>query len=179
MWITRGEVDNLSSRILNILAIWAKKWLIKRQNDEFFMRKKSPKWREEKLMKIFLCKKPMTKKVNYFSHDYSARNDAKIISLRRKAWMEWLGIFWALVEMLYENGGELSADDESLENLAYEWRCEVAKIKIVIFECWLFVVENWKFFSNSVNERLKKIDESRERKSEAGKKMNGKKMVKK
>lgn len=84
--------------------------------------------------------------------------------------MEWLGIFWALVEMLYENGGELSADDESLENLAYEWRCEVEKIKIVIFECWLFVVENWKFFSNSVNERLKKITEIREKKSEAWKK---------
>lgn len=112
----------------------------------------------------------MTKKVNYFSHDYSARNDAKIISLRRKTGMEGLGIFWALVEMLYENGGELSVDDESLENLAYEWRCEVEKIKIVIFECWLFVVENWKFFSKSVNERLKKIENVSERRKEAWKK---------
>lgn len=112
----------------------------------------------------------MTKKVNYFSHDYSARNDAKIISLRRKTGMEGLGIFWALVEMLYENGGELSADDENLENLAYEWRCEVEKIKIVIFNCNLFVVENWKFFSKSVNERLKKIENVSERRKEAWKK---------
>ena len=83
----------------------------------------------------------MTKKVNYFSHDFSARNDAKIISLRRKAGMEGLGIFWAIVEMLYENWWELACDDESLENLAYEWRCEVEKIKIhnIIEKTFIFL----------------------------------------
>jgi hypothetical protein len=43
------------------------------------------------------------KETYYFSHDCNARNDVKILKLRRKLGMEGYGIYWSIIEMLRED----------------------------------------------------------------------------
>ena len=45
----------------------------------------------------------MGKDAYYFSHDYNARNDEKILELRAQFGAEGYGIFWMLVETMAEN----------------------------------------------------------------------------
>lgn len=45
----------------------------------------------------------MAKQTYYFSHDYNARNDEKILELRAKFGAEGYGIFWMLIETMAEN----------------------------------------------------------------------------
>lgn len=46
----------------------------------------------------------MTKKETYyFSHDYNARNDEKILELRSNFGSEGYGIFWMIIETMAEN----------------------------------------------------------------------------
>ena len=45
----------------------------------------------------------MAKDTYYFSHDYNARNDEKILELRVKYGAEGYGLFWMLVETMAEN----------------------------------------------------------------------------
>lgn len=45
----------------------------------------------------------MPKDTFYFSHDYNARNDEKILELRSEYGAEGYGIFWMIVETMAEN----------------------------------------------------------------------------
>jgi hypothetical protein len=45
----------------------------------------------------------MTKESFYFSHDYNARNDEKILELRSNFGAEGYGVFWMLIETMAEN----------------------------------------------------------------------------
>lgn len=45
----------------------------------------------------------MAKETFYFSHDYNARNDDKILELRAKFGAEGYGVFWMIIETMAEN----------------------------------------------------------------------------
>lgn len=45
----------------------------------------------------------MAKETFYFSHDYNARNDEKILELRAEFGPEGYGVFWMIVETMAEN----------------------------------------------------------------------------
>jgi hypothetical protein len=45
----------------------------------------------------------MAKDTYYFSHDYNARNDEKILELRSQFGAEGYGVFWMIVESMAEN----------------------------------------------------------------------------
>lgn len=95
----------------------------------------------------------------YFSHDFNARNDKKIISLIMKCGLEGLGAFWCIVEMLYEESGYLKI--EEYERITFELRSNNDLIKSVIFDFDLFKNDGEKFWSESVLERLKlRMDKS-------------------
>jgi len=47
------------------------------------------------------------KEAFYFTHDYNARNDVKMQEMMMDMGCEGIGIYWCIVEMLYENGGKL------------------------------------------------------------------------
>jgi hypothetical protein len=87
----------------------------------------------------------------YFSHDYNARNDEKIRKLLKRHGMAGYGIYWAIVEDLYNNGNSLEADFESI---AYDMRAEYDIVKSVIRDFGLFVFENGSFGSLSIERRL-------------------------
>ena len=52
----------------------------------------------------------MKKETFYFSHNYNARNNIKVKKLIVKHGFEWYGIFWALIENLYQNANALQPE---------------------------------------------------------------------
>ena len=98
------------------------------------------------------------KETFYFSHDYNARNDEKIKRLIRKHWLLWYGIYWAIIEDLYQNANELQFD---CEGIAYDMRVETSIVTSVIMDFELFETNISFFSSNSVWERLQqRLDKS-------------------
>ena len=93
----------------------------------------------------------MPKDTFYFSHDYNARNDEKIKRLIRKHGMVGYGIFWSIIEDLYNNANALRLD---YEGIAYDLRSDSDIVKSVINDFDLFIFDNQFFGSNSVKERL-------------------------
>jgi hypothetical protein len=96
----------------------------------------------------------MAKESYYFSHDYHARNDKKLIKLKQKFKMSGIGIFWCLTEMLYEEGGKLSLAD--LDMIALELKEKNTRVLAVVNDFELFKNDGSFFWSESVNSRLGK-----------------------
>jgi len=96
----------------------------------------------------------MSKKDTFwFSHDYNARSDRKLLKLRMKHGMEGIGAYWCIVEMLYQEGGFLSIND--YERITFELRSNNDTITSVINNFDLFEKNSETFWSNSVLNRLK------------------------
>jgi hypothetical protein len=101
----------------------------------------------------------MSKESYYFSHDYNTRTDDKVKKLIRKYGMNGYGIFWAIVEDLYNNANALQMD---CEGIAFELRTDSDTIESIINDFDLFVVKDGIFGSRSVERRL----DERNKKSE-------------
>jgi hypothetical protein len=93
----------------------------------------------------------MPKDTFYFSHDYNARNDEKIKRLIRKHGMQGYGVFWSIVEDLYNNANALRMD---YEGIAYDLRSDSELVASVVNDFDLFIFNGDYFGSNSVQERL-------------------------
>ena len=87
----------------------------------------------------------------YFSHDYNTRNDIKIKRLMQKHGMEGYGVFWAIVEDLYNNANALPTD---YDTIAYEMHVSTDIVKSIINDFDLFVIDGNEFGSSSVERRL-------------------------
>lgn len=87
----------------------------------------------------------------YFSHDYHARQDPKIIKLLRETGQAGYGIYWSIVESLYQNANALPLDYDCI---AYELRVESELVKKVIDGFDLFIFNGAFFYSESVARRL-------------------------
>ena len=105
----------------------------------------------------------MPKDTFYFSHDYNARNDEKIKRLIRKHGMQGYGVFWSIVEDLYNNANALRLD---YDGIAYDLRSNNEIVASVINDFDLFIFNDNFFSSNSVQERL----DQRNTKSESARK---------
>ena len=95
----------------------------------------------------------MAKETYYFSHDYNARTDRKMISVIKKHGMKGIGIYWCLVEMLYEESGYVPLEYDSI---SYELRCEEDEVKSIVEDFALFQRDEDCFWSNSVLARIEK-----------------------
>ena len=101
----------------------------------------------------------------YFPHDYKAKQDEKIKMLIRKHGMEGYGIFWGIVEMLYNNANAVRTD---YEGIAYDMRTNSDKIESIINDFELFVVDGDLFGSESIERRLnERKEKSRKAKESA------------
>lgn len=87
----------------------------------------------------------------YFSHDYNTRQDIKIRKLLFKHGYLGYGLFWAIIEDLYNNANALPIDYESM---AYELRVDVGVLTSVINDFGLFVISKKTFGSVSIEKRL-------------------------
>ena len=98
------------------------------------------------------------KETFYFSHDYNARNDSKIKKLIFKHGLLGYGIYWALIEELYNNANALPMN---YEMIAFDLRTEVSIIENVINDFNLFQIDinEFIFSSESVSKRLEQRNE--------------------
>lgn len=116
----------------------------------------------------------MNKDAFYFQHDDNARNDEKIIALRIKYDWKGYGLYWAIIEKLRESKCYKLSVDYNL--LSYDLRCDAGIIKSIINDFGLFILtdDGKYFYSKSLCERMKSLDELRAKRSEAGKRGNAK-----
>lgn len=94
----------------------------------------------------------MNKETFYFSHDYNSRNDVKIKKLLSKHGLLGYGIFWAIIEELYNNTNVLPLD---YDTISYDLRIDKNVLISVINDYDLFVFDDNTFGSLSVERRLK------------------------
>lgn len=88
----------------------------------------------------------------YFPHDYNARNDRKMTKLKITHRMTGIGIYWSIVEMLYEESGKMLLAD--IPMLADELRTDIETVESVIKDFELFLFNEKSFWSESVLKRL-------------------------
>lgn len=114
----------------------------------------------------------MAKEAYYFSHDSNARQDEKILMLRAEHSWAGYGIYWALIEMMFESS-DSALHHNKIKGIAVSYNIDITLLQHVINTCIteeLFTSDNEKFWSESLTRRKSKFHESREKKSEAGKK---------
>lgn len=115
------------------------------------------------------------KKTYYFQHDYNARNDPKLQALIVEMGVAGIGIYWCLVEMLYEQDGEMPMS--SIKSIAYNLHVKQKTVERVIKDFGLFdydddkaenVEKSPKMFRNkSVLKRLSRIIDISEKRKRA------------
>ena len=98
----------------------------------------------------------MSKDTFYFSHDYNARNDSKKKKLLAKHGYLGYGLFWAIIEDLYNNANALPTDYESI---AFDLRITPEVVKSIINDFELFCIDGDEFGSSSVERRLNERNE--------------------
>lgn len=109
-----------------------------------------------------------TKKAFFFSHDSNARNDEKIINLRMQHGAEGYGVYFMLIEMLLESTDyRLGAQYPAL---AFNLRVDREVIRSVVedFGLFHFAEDSASFYSQSLNERMKPLEQIREKRRKAG-----------
>lgn len=117
----------------------------------------------------------MPKETYYFSHDYNASTDVKILFLRQQLGIEGYGIFWYVVEQLAASGGMMPL--KIIPVLSMQIQVTETKVNAVIQNFELFTIENDCFFSKRLNEHLLKRKELKEINSNKGKKSAEKRLL--
>ena len=92
------------------------------------------------------------KDLPYITHDLGARNDPKLLSLQMKMGGQGLAIYWCLVEMLWEQGGYLPTDYESIA-FALRW-ASAEDVQKVVEGFELFKWSDGQFWSESALARI-------------------------
>lgn len=111
----------------------------------------------------------------YFSHDYNARQDPKLQDVLATHGVAGLGIYWCIIEMMYEQGGKLPI--KSVKSIAFTLHVDVEIIESVINDFELFDKDGASFWSDAVITRLKKrTDVISERKKAAQKSWESRRM---
>ena len=108
----------------------------------------------------------------YFSHDANARNDEKILMLRAEHRWEGYGIFWALIEMMFE-ARETCLYHDKIKGIALSYNIDITLLQSVINTAIaekLFVSDGEVFWSESLRHRKSTFQDIRNKRSKAGKK---------
>lgn len=103
----------------------------------------------------------MSKQSYWFSHDYNASSDPKMVKLKRSMGHEGIGIYWEIVELLYSEGGKLFIN--SFDDYAFTMHTTVDKLSKVVSNFDLFKNDSIVFWSDSVNKRLALREEKSEK----------------
>lgn len=114
----------------------------------------------------------MAKEAYYFSHDANARQDEKILMMLSEHGWEGYGIYWALVEMMFESS-ETVLNHNKIKGISFSYNIDITLLQSVINTCIteeLFVSNGEQFWSESLKIRKSKYHEIKTKKSEAGKK---------
>lgn len=100
----------------------------------------------------------------YFPHDFNARNDPKLQQVLMEHGTAGIGIYWCIVEQIYEQNGILPLD--SCKSIAFALHVECNVVQSIVNDFDLFQSDGEKFWSESINHRINKrngITEKRKR----------------
>jgi hypothetical protein len=104
----------------------------------------------------------MSKDTLYFRHDCNSRTDRKLVRLNIKHGMAGIGVYWCIIEMLYEEGGYLPLE---YDRITFELRTDELLVKSVINDFELFDFDTDRFWSkrtiDELKERCVKSDKAR------------------
>lgn len=120
----------------------------------------------------------------WFKHDCNARNDNKIISIRREFGLQGYGLYWCLIEILRETS-DYKIEYNILPDIFYDLHINEDVANKFIKKCInlnLFKIVRGKFFSESLCLRMSKWDETSNKRAIAGSKggrANAKQMLSK
>ena len=95
-------------------------------------------------------------KKTYFNHDSNARNDLKLITLRSVGGFEFYGIYFAVLELLFSEENKICTNQYDI--LAYGLQCDSDKLRSVIEDFDLFVIEDGCFYSRRLNNHIEQIN---------------------
>lgn len=113
----------------------------------------------------------MSKETFYFSHDYGARNDPKLMNVLMDLGCEGIGAYWCIIEQLYEQGGSITL--KSCRSIAFALRIEEEKINRLVLDYGLFENDGSSFWSLSVNRRTEIRQEISEKRRKSAQKRWG------
>ena len=110
------------------------------------------------------------KDTRFLTHDCNARNDPKLLKVQMVMGGEGIGLYWCIVEMLWENEGYLPLD---YDILAFNLRwASPEKVRSLVEDYGLFENDGSRFWSNSALERIKEKKGIIEQRKQAGRKGN-------
>ena len=108
------------------------------------------------------------KETRFLTHDCNARSDPKLLKVQMNMGGEGLGMYWCIVEMLWENDGYLPVD---YDILAFNLRWATPeKLRSLVEDYGLFENDGSRFWSNSALERIQRSEDARQLKVTAGRK---------
>lgn len=92
------------------------------------------------------------KKSLYFRHDYNARKDPKLQDMLIEHGVAGIGVFWCIVEMLYEQEGTLPL--RSCKSIAFALHVDCKVVESIVNDFSLFENDGENFWSNAIKRRI-------------------------
>lgn len=117
----------------------------------------------------------MSKETYYFQHDFEPTSDPKVQVLLDQFGGLGYGVFWRLIEMLHSSESHrLELKDYIYMAIAKQMKTDVEQIKVIVSylinPCELLMTDGQNYWSNRVDENIRKRKEISEQRSLAGKK---------
>ena len=97
----------------------------------------------------------------YFQHDYNARNDPKLQDVLIELGVEGIGIYWCIIEQLYEQGGTLPL--RYCKSIAFALHVDCNVVERLVNDYGLFKNDGENMWSESVLNRLNRRTEVSEK----------------
>lgn len=101
------------------------------------------------------------KETFYFAHDYNARNDPKLQNVLFDLGVEGIGVFWCIIEQLYEQGGKLPL--HYCKSIAFALHVDFNMVERLVNDYGLFKNDGQNMWSESVLNRLNRRTEVSEK----------------
>lgn len=98
----------------------------------------------------------------YFPHDFNARTDPKLQNVMMDMGMAGIGLYWCLIEQLYDQGGAIALSD--VRAIAFNLHVEKSMVEQLINDYDLFETDGVMFWSPAIEKRIGKRKEESEKK---------------
>jgi len=108
----------------------------------------------------------MAKDTLWFKHDTNSRSDEKIIELQMEHGMEGIGVYWCIIEMLYEQMGVMRMQ---CDRIAFELRTHKNVVEDVLKKYGLFQIDGDIVTNRRVTEEVEARCKKSEQAAEAAK----------
>lgn len=108
------------------------------------------------------------KEAYFFSHDYNARQDPKMQEVLMDYGVAGIGIYWCIVEQLYEQGGRMAL--ASIKAIAFALHVAQDDVRSIVMNYGLFDNDGTEFWSPSASRRMEERNAKTERRAKAASK---------